>query len=151
MRYFLVVLAIFVLLAGTPATIDVGGALTPGERAAIALAAGIFLSGVHHVVYARRYVEILCLPKRDLGKRTLVATSAALRMAFGVCMLFPELRAAAVNGTMVLLVAVFPVNLQVIRPGNFHGQLIATRWFLWVRVAVHAAWIGWCGWCLTLV
>jgi len=119
-----------------------------GDKAAVALALAIFLSGIHHAMFAGHYVELL--PPRLPARSAQVYLSAALRMAFGVGLLFAATRNAATIGTMVLLCLVLPVNLRVALQGNTTGQLVAAGWFLWLRLAVHASWIGWCGWCLTL-
>jgi uncharacterized membrane protein len=146
-RYFLVVLAVFGLLHLPPLARWEWLAF-PGNRAALALAIGVFLSGIHHAVFANHFVDLL--PERIPGKSGQVYLSAVLRMAFGVGLVFISTRPAATIGTMILLCLVLPVNVRIALQGNTTGQLIAGSWFLWLRLVVHVSWIGWCGWCLSL-
>ena len=147
MRYFVVVLAVFALLHwrvfGRWPWLD-----STTNRAALAMAIGVFLSGIHHAVYAQHYVDLL--PPELPGKFGQVYLSVVLRMVFGIGMLFVSTRTVATIGTMVLLCVVLPVNVRVALQGNTTGQLIAASWFLWLRLCVHISWIGWCGWFLTL-
>lgn len=147
MRYFAVVLVVFGLLH-LPVFEGWEWLAAPSNRAALALAIGIFLSGIHHALYASHYVDLL--PERMPAKFGQVYLSAALRMVFGVGLLFVSTRPAATIGTLVLLCLVLPVNIRVALQGNTKGQLVAAGWFLWLRLAVHVSWIGWCGWCLSL-
>ena len=147
MRYFLVVLAVLGLLHLPPLARWEWLAF-PGNRAALALAIGVFLSGIHHAVFANHFVDLL--PERIPGKSGQVYLSAVLRMAFGVGLVFISTRPAATIGTMILLCLVLPVNVRIALQGNTTGQLIAGSWFLWLRLVVHVSWIGWCGWCLSL-
>lgn len=118
------------------------------NRASLALAIGIFLSGVHHAVFANHYVDLL--PEDWPAKASQVYLSATLRMLFGIGILFVPTRIAATIATTVLLCLVLPVNIRVAIQGNYTGQLVAAGWFLWLRLLVHVSWIGYCGWCLTL-
>lgn len=147
MRYFVVVLLVFGLLQ-LPAWQRWDWLTVPANRAALALAIGIFLSGVHHAVYASHYVDLL--PEGMPARAGQVWLSVVLRMSFGVAVLFAPTRPAAIIGTMVLLCLVLPVNIRVAWQGNVSGQLVAASWFLWLRLAVHVSWIAWCGWFLTL-
>ena len=147
MRYFVVVLAVFGLVS-LPAFERWRWLATPSDRAAVALAIGIFLSGVHHAVFADHYIDLL--PQQLPVRSGQVYLSALLRMAFGVGLLFAFTRQAATIGTMILLCLVLPVNIRVAWQGNTAGQLVAASWFLWLRLVVHVSWIGWCGWCLSL-
>ena len=147
MRFFVVVLAVFGLLH-LPVFASWEWLASPANRAGLALAIGVFLSGIHHAVFADHYVDLL--PERMPGKFGQVYVSAVLRMAFGLGLLFISTRSAATIGTLVLLCLVLPVNIRIAMQGNTIGQLSAARWFLWLRLVVHVSWIGWCGWCLSL-
>jgi uncharacterized membrane protein len=114
----------------------------------LALAIGIFLSGIHHFVFAHRYID--SLPERMPGRTGKVYLSAVFRLAFGVGLLFIFTRPAATIGVLILLCLILPVNLRVAREGNATGQLIGASWFLWLRLVAHVSWIGWSGWCLTV-
>ena len=147
MRYFVVVLATFALLQ-IPALRRWEWLDSLSNQASLSLAIGIFLSGIHHAVFANHYVELL--PADWPAKARQVYLSAALRMLFGIAILFAPTRIAATIATMVLLSMVLPVNVRVAVQGNVTGQLVAAGWFLWLRLLVHISWIGWCGWCLSL-
>jgi uncharacterized membrane protein len=146
-RYFVVALSVFGLLH-LPVFSGLAWLESPANRAALALATGIFLSGIHHIVFAHRYIDFL--PQEMPGKSRKVYISAIFRMAFGVGLLFIFTRPAATLGTLVLLCLVFPFNLRVAREGNTAGQLIDAGWFLWMRLVAHVSWIGWSGWCLSV-
>ena len=147
MRYFVVVLSVFGLLH-LPAFAHFEWLGSPANRAALALSIGIFLSGVHHLVCADRYIDFL--PEETSGRSGKVYLSAVFRMAFGVGLLFILTRPATTIGTLVLLCLVLPFNIRVARQGNTTGQLIDASWFLWLRLVVHVSWIGWSGWCLSV-
>lgn len=147
MRYFVVVLAVFGLLH-LPVLANWGWLVSPADRASLALAIGIFLSGIHHAVFANHYADLL--PERMPYRTRQVYLSAILRMVFGLGLLFISTRLVATIGTLVLLCLVLPINIRMAKQGNATGQFIAARWFLWLRLVVHVSWIVWCGWCLVL-
>ncbi len=147
MRYFIVVLATFACLH-LPALERWPWLASTANRAALSLAIGIFLSGIHHAVFANHYVDLL--PAEMPAKAFQVYLSATLRMLFGIGLLYMPTRTIATIGTMVLLCLVLPVNIRIALQGNVAGQLIAANWFLWLRLVVHVSWIGWCGWCVSL-
>ena len=147
LRYFVVALCAFGLL-NLPAFARLDWLTSPANRAALALAIGIFLSGIHHIMFADRYVAFL--PEQMPGRTGKVYLSAVFRIAFGIGLLFLFTRPAATIGILVLLCLVLPINLRVAREGNTTGQLVDASWFLWLRLVVHVSWIGWCGWCLSL-
>jgi len=146
-RYFLVVIAIFGLLH-LPLFQRWEWLTSTANRAALALAIGVFLSGVHHAVFARHYVDLL--PENLPAKSFQVYLSVTLRMLFGIGLIFLPTRIVSAVGMTILLCLVLPVNIRVAIQGNTTGQLVAAGWFLWLRLVVHASWIAWCGWFLTL-
>jgi uncharacterized membrane protein len=116
-------------------------------RAVVALGIGMLLSGIHHFVYVDHYVRVM--PDWMPAQQAVVYLSAALRVAFGLATLFPGSRRAATIGSLVLLCVVAPVNIRIAATGISQGQLVDADWFRWLRVVLHASWIGWCGWCLS--
>lgn len=73
----------------------------------------------------------------------LVAISGVAEIMGGVGVLFPRARKLAGWGLIVLLVAVFPANLEAVRAGmSVNGQAIPL-WALWARLPLQALLVWW--------
>lgn len=117
------------------------------DAACWALAAGLFLSGIDHLLYSQWYVSLMApwLPAKAL----LVYVSAALRMGLA-CGLLPRApRRGVLIGVMALLLVVLQVNLRVAVLGDqLEGARQMAPWWRWARVALHAGWLAWTAACL---
>lgn len=144
MRCFIATVLIFAIWE-LPWLEPVTNPCLPCTRANIALAVGLFLSGLQHYLFPDHYVRLL--PPGLPGKWPLVWTSATFRclLAFGLWL--PTTRAAAAIASSLLLLLALPVNIRVAYFGQAQGQLVETPWFLWCRVVIHLTWISWCIWC----
>jgi uncharacterized membrane protein len=144
MRYFLATVFVFAVW-DTPWLEPMTGDCLPCSRANIALAVGLFLSGLQHYLRFDHYERLL--PVSMPGKRPLVMLSATFRCLFAFGLWLPTTRAVAAIASGVLLLSALPVNVRVAQHHLAEGQLVPTVWFLWLRVMVHLSWIVWCIWC----
>lgn len=81
------------------------------KRDVAALAVGFAASGVLHLVKPEPYIAIV--PKPLPYKRELVLGSGLLEIALGAMMLHPRTRSLGGKGSVALLAAVFPANVQM--------------------------------------
>lgn len=107
---------------------------------AIPLGIGFILTGIEHLVFASRYVELMA--PRLPAKLTLIYVSAVLRIFSGAAILIPGTRVVAAIAVIVLMVIVIPVNVRT----AITGQSV----YGWCRLILHASWIGWAVWCWRL-
>lgn len=102
------------------------------------LAAGFVLAGVMHFVRAESYMGMV--PDYLPAHRALVLLSGAAEVAGGLGLLVPRIRAAASWGLVVLLVVVFPANLDMALNPERHS---IPEWMLWARLPLQGALIWW--------
>lgn len=102
------------------------------------VAAGI-LHFVVPVSYRRIVPPYLCAPAM------LVAVSGVAEIAGGVGLLIPRLRQASGLGLMVLLVAVFPANVEMLRQYRAQGVGVWAETLLWLRLPLQGVllWLAW--------
>jgi uncharacterized membrane protein len=103
------------------------------------LAAFFFIvAGTFHFLKRDLYLQII--PPYLPSPALLVAISGAAEIAGGIGLLISPLRYAAGWGLIVLLIAVFPANIDMLQhPGNFQ---VAT-WILWARLPFQGVFILW--------
>ena len=106
------------------------------------LAAFFTLAGLDHFLNPGPYLGLM--PAYLPWHRELILVSGAAEMAGGLAILVPRLRIAAGWGLIVLLVAVFPANLQVALHGWEGVQIPA--WVLWARLPFQGLFIAWVWW-----
>ncbi len=111
------------------------------RRARLALATLFVTAGLAHFIAPRFFIEIVppALPNPPL----LVALSGMAEIAGGIGLLVPALRRAAAVGLILLLVAVFPANIQMLRRWLAEG---GGGWYelaLWLRLPLQALLIWW--------
>lgn len=103
------------------------------------VAALFFLAaGIGHFVMPAFYLAMMpsWLPAPGL----LVAVSGVAEMAGGIGLLVRAVRPAAGIGLIVLLVAVFPANVEMLLDARAAGQ---PEGWLWVRLPFQPLFIGW--------
>lgn len=109
-----------------------------------AVFAGFFIvTGILHFVVPRYFVEVV--PSYLPAPRALVAVSGAAEIAGGIGIMSRRWRGAAGIGLIMLLVAVFPANVEMLRQARARD---ASPWFqaaLWLRLPMQALliWMAW--------
>ena len=105
----------------------------------LVLCAFFVLAGLNHFVSPEVYRPIMppYLPFPD----TLILLSGGLEVALGLLIVFPRTRAFAAAGLVLLLVAVFPANLQMALTAERFP--LFQSWHLWARLPLQLVLIGW--------
>lgn len=107
----------------------------------IGLAAIFIAGGILHLVKPALYRPYMpqALPAHD----ALILISGLAEIAGGVGLLFPPTMRAAGIGLMLLLVAVFPANVQMLQVYRARGVPWWGEMLLWARLPLQAALIWW--------
>lgn len=105
------------------------------------LAAAFVFAGVMHFVITDAYMRIM--PPWVPLHRELVLLSGVCEIAGGVGLLVPRTRRAAGIGLVLLLVAVFPANVQMLLNARAAGASALARVLLWARLPLQLALIAW--------
>lgn len=103
------------------------------------LAALFIVAGANHFLNPEPY--LLMMPRAFPAPRLLVEVSGIAEMLGGLGLLLRPVRAAAAWGLIVLLLAVFPANLNVALHGWPGTNLPA--WSLWLRLPFQFVFIWW--------
>jgi uncharacterized membrane protein len=105
------------------------------------LAAVFVIAGVLHFAFPGAYVRIM--PPWLPQPRALVLLSGACQIAGGVGVLLPRTRRAAGWGLILLLLAVWPANLQMLLNARASGAPAAAQALLLVRLPLQLLLIWW--------
>src|SRR5215217_1773559 len=104
--------------------------------------AGVFVfAGMMHFVIPASYVGIM--PPWLPWHRGLVYRSGALEIAGGVGLLIPRTRRAAGIGLVLLLIAVWPANLQMLLAARAADRPLWHEALLWLRLPLQLVLIVW--------
>jgi uncharacterized membrane protein len=106
------------------------------------LAAFFVLAGLNHFLNPGPYLAMM--PPYLPWHRELIIVSGIAEIAGGLAILIPKLRPLAGWSLIVLLVAVFPANVQVALYGWPGTQM--PPWALWARLPLQPLLIGWVYW-----
>jgi uncharacterized membrane protein len=117
--------------------VKIGGAGT----SRIVLAALFALAGTMHFVIPEQYVGIM--PPAMPWHRALVYLSGALEIAGGIGLLVPRTRRAAGIGLILLLIAVWPANLQMLLNARAAGASAASQAALLLRLPLQLLLMAW--------
>lgn len=115
---------------------------TRGARRARHVLAALFVTaGVAHFIAPEFFVEIVppMLPDPPL----LVALSGVAEILGGIGLLVPRMRRAAAVGLILLLVAVFPANVQMLRNWLAKGGGGWYELLLWIRLPLQPLLVWW--------
>ncbi|HYR11610.1 MAG TPA: DoxX family protein, partial [Longimicrobium sp.] len=97
------------------------------------LLAGVFVfAGMMHFIIPASYVGIM--PPWLPWHRGLVYLSGVLEIAGGVGLLVPRTRRAAGIGLILLLIAVWPANLQMVLDARAADKPLWHQALLWLRL-----------------
>ena len=108
------------------------------------LVAFMIVSGIGHFAVTDSYVAMV--PAALPWPRLLVYISGVAELAGGIGLLIPRVRRAAAIGIVLLLIAVFPANVNMavnhLSPPGMHIAPFA----LWARLPFQALFIAWAWW-----
>src|SRR5476649_789727 len=107
----------------------------------ILLAAFFVFAGAMHFVMPRSYERIVpgWLPNAAL----LVIVSGVAEILGGIGVLIPGLQRYAGIGLIVLLVAVFPANVEMLRLARDAGAPFLAQTALWLRLPLQPVLVWW--------
>ncbi|MBA3260633.1 MAG: DoxX family protein [Gemmatimonadales bacterium] len=110
-------------------------------RAAFALM--FVLAGSLHFAAPAYYRSVM--PPFLPAPAALVAVTGAAEIAGGLGLLIPSLRPAAGIGLMLLLVAVLPANVEMLRQARAQGASPMVEGLLWLRLPFQLVliWLAW--------
>jgi uncharacterized membrane protein len=97
------------------------------------------VAGVNHFLHPQFYLRIMppWLPLQSL----LVLLSGIMEVVFGILICIPSTRIFAAWGLIVLLIAVFPANIQMML--NYHYQHHPQLWLTIARLPLQVFLILW--------
>lgn len=108
------------------------------EYSLFAMAGFYITAGINHFRDPNFYLKMM--PKILPWPRFLNYLSGFLEIIFGIGVLFEPVRDYALWGIILLLIAVFPANLEMVRSENFKN--IPLKWKL-IRLPFQLLFIGW--------
>lgn len=105
----------------------------------------LFLStAIMHFLRPMPFVRIV--PPYFAHALALVYITGMAEIIGAIGLLVPRSRRLAAGGLIVVLVAVFPANINMaLHPDQFRD--IATRAFFWFRLPVQLVYVAWTAWC----
>ena len=97
------------------------------------------IAGVNHLVHPRFYLKIMpaWVPSHSL----LVLLSGIMEMALGMLLCIPVTRVYAAWGLIILLIAIFPANIQMML--NYRQQHNPQLWLAIIRLPLQILLIAW--------
>lgn len=105
------------------------------------LAVLFVIAGVMHFVAFRHYLAIM--PPYVPYGRQLVYLTGGLEILGGLALPFASIRRATGIGLIVLLIAVFPANVQMLLNAREREAPMAEEILLWLRLPLQALLILW--------
>lgn len=102
------------------------------------------LAGVNHFVSPDPYVAMM--PAALPAHLALVYVSGVAEIAGGLGLILPRTRRAAAWGLVLLLLAVFPANVNMAVNHLPLGERTLPAWALWGRLPLQAVLIAWAWW-----
>jgi uncharacterized membrane protein len=110
-------------------------------RSLALLTAFFVFAGAMHFVIPGGYASIM--PSWVPYPLTMVYLSGILEIAGGGGLLIPSLRRAAGVGLVLLLIAVFPANVQMLHNAIVRGASSLAETLLWLRLPLQPLMIYW--------
>lgn len=101
-------------------------------------------AGLNHFVSPAAYVAMM--PAALPAHLALVYVSGVAEIAGGLGLILPATRRAAAWGLVLLLVAVFPANVNMAINHLPLGERALPSWALWGRLPLQAVLIAWAWW-----
>jgi uncharacterized membrane protein len=109
--------------------------------ARIILALCFVLAGILHFVIPEYYRAVV--PSAFPAPGALVAASGVAEIAGGIGLLVPRWRQRAGLGLVLLLIAVLPANVEMLRQGRARGVSAAVETLLWLRLPFQGVLMWW--------
>jgi uncharacterized membrane protein len=97
------------------------------------------LAGLNHFRVPWLYLRIM--PSYIPYHKPLIYLSGLLEIALGIGLLFPLSRDVSAWGIILLLVLVFPANIEMVR--NKRARLKLPLWLVWARLPLQLLLIFW--------
>ena len=88
------------------------------------------ISGCSHFLFTDYYLKIM--PQYLPWHLLLVRLSGILELALAILLLFPKWKKSAGIGLIVLLIAIFPANIQMAIHPDLYAKI--SPWLLWARL-----------------
>ena len=98
-------------------------------------------AGIGHFVMPGFYLAMM--PAWVPAHVAMVQVSGVAEIAGGVGLLIPRFRRAAGLGLIVLLLAVFPANIQMLLNARAAGEPFSKELLLWARLPVQLLFLWW--------
>jgi uncharacterized membrane protein len=108
------------------------------------LALFMVLAGLNHFLSPGPYIAMV--PRELPSPRLLVVISGIAEILGGLGLLHPRTRRAAAWGLVLLLIAVFPANINMAVNHLPLGDKPVPTWALWARLPLQAVAIAWAFW-----
>ncbi len=102
--------------------------------------AGIFIvAGIYHFVAPKAFLRIM--PSYIPFHKTMVIGSGIAEIVLGILLLFPATRSIAAWGVIILLILVFPANIEMVRTKKARMRL--PMWVVILRLPLQFLLIFW--------
>lgn len=108
------------------------------------LTAFMVVAGLNHFIATDAYVAVM--PSLLPAHRLLVYLSGIAEIAFGLGLIFPATRRLAAWGLILLLIAIFPANVNMAVNHLPLGDRDVPAWALWMRLPLQLVLILWAWW-----
>jgi uncharacterized membrane protein len=99
------------------------------------------VAGINHFLRPEMYVAIMPRFMPESSYRPLVAVSGILEAVLGFMLIRPATRHIAAWGIVILLIVIFPANIQMTI--DFSRRHNAYAWLTWLRLPLQALLIWW--------
>lgn len=110
------------------------------QQVGIYVFAAMFIAaGLYHFINPKMYIKIM--PAYIPWQKAMVYASGFAEILLGILLLFPSTKIFAAWGLIVLLVAVFPANLQMMH--NYKNKHHPLTWVTAVRLPLQIVLIWW--------
>ncbi len=125
-----------------------GGEIRGRSWSIFLLAALFTAAGILHFVTPGEYESMVPLPFPDHA--LLVKLSGLCEILGGIGLLVRRTRVIAAWSLIILLIAVFPANIEMLRQASAAAAPLLWRTTLWIRLPLQGVLIWWIGWATRL-
>jgi uncharacterized membrane protein len=97
------------------------------------------VAGINHFVMPKFYLRIM--PAYIPWHKTLNILSGIAEILLGIALLFPVTRSLSAWGIMLLLILIFPANIEQVRTKK--ARMGLPLWVVWIRLPLQFALLYW--------